>query len=218
MKRLFIIAAVLGLLPIAAFAQDAVQEGEQPDQAVEQTQAQPTPQGQLQQQIQGRIADLYLSSFREEVELTDEQVLKLSPDIRQFIQGSFRLANRRRVLNERQAQLLSQPNPSRTDVQMLNEQRARMETEAATLESRFLRRHEADLSERQMLLVSVFNRKFFNERLPRLLDQARAAAGNRGLRQQQPPGTAGRANRGQNPARDRVPARQDKTFGSSQQR
>jgi len=172
MRRLFMAIAIAGLLTMSALAQVT-------DVSPEQKQA---------QQIQQRIAELYVSDFRNEVQLTDDQFLKLGPNIRQFIMNRFKNAERRRDLTQQREQLLGQPNPSDADVQKLNEDTAQFERQSAMAEANFLGRIRSELTPRQQLLIPQFNRKFFDERLPDLLRRARELAGP--PRGQKDPGAA----------------------------
>jgi hypothetical protein len=138
------------------------------------------------------------------VELTDDQFIQLRPVIRQFIELRFQRANQRENLKQRQELLLSQPSPSDADVQQLTEERSRFESEMATLENRFIARlrSTSELSPRQALLISKFNRTFFDERLPGYIQRARAAAAApRGQPQRPAAAARGNANRGREPAR-----------------
>jgi hypothetical protein len=182
MKRLCLIVVISGVLNVPAFAQTAAQ-GDVPREApVEQT---PLPENQARQ-LQQRIVDFYLSDFRREVELSDDQFLALAPEIRRFMQMSFRVANQRRALRERQNQMLKQPVLSEAEVQRLTEQQAQLDAEAGTLETRLIRRLQAQLTDRQILLVRPFNMRFFNETLPRLVERARDRATLRGQRPERP--------------------------------
>jgi hypothetical protein len=98
----------------------------------------------------------------------------------------FRFANTRKTLDERQAQLLSQPNASNADIQKLNEEVSKLDADTATWEGRLVQRLQTELggeyqlSERQILALRTYNRRFFNERLPNVLEQMRAGAAPRG--------------------------------------
>jgi hypothetical protein len=182
MKRLCLIVVISGVLNVPAFAQTAAQENVPREAPVEQT---PLPENQARQ-LQQRIVDFYLSDFRREVELSDDQFLALAPEIRRFMQMSFRVANQRRALRERQNQMLKQPVLSEAEVQRLTEQQAQLDAEAGTLETRLIRRLQAQLTDRQILLVRPFNMRFFNETLPRLVERARDRATLRGQRPERP--------------------------------
>ena len=197
MKRLLILTAIFSALMVPAFAQ------------VDETQLAPAdsrrdarPEPRQAQQLQQQITDLYLSDFKNEVELTDEQFLKLNNPLREFMRRRFQAPQQRQALNQRLQQLLSQPNPSETDVQQLTDEIAQHDRETGTLEARFLARMGNELSPRQRLLFTQFNQKFFSEKLPGLISQAgeRNAAANQGQRQRP-------AARGQNPNRPNIQTR-----------
>lgn len=182
MKRLCLIVVISGVLTVPAFAQTAAQEEVPPEAPVEQA---PLPENQARQ-LQQRIVDFYLSDFRREVELSDDQFLALAPEIRRFMQMRFRVANQRRALLERQNQMLKQPVLSEAEVQRLTEQQAQLDAEEGTLETRLIRRLRAQLTDRQILLVRPFNMRFFGETLPGLLERARDRATLRGQRPERP--------------------------------
>ena len=182
MKRLSIIVVTIALLSsISAFAQGGPRDLAGRGDTAERPQA----------QLQKSIADLYLANFKDEVGLSDEQFLKVRPLVLRFIQMRFQAANQKRILEERQDQLLSQPNPSEAEIQKLNEELTKLD-EAATLDGRFMRNLQPELSERQRLLAFAFHRKFINEKLPMMLERLRAA--NAAPQKQQRPAAAGRAN------------------------
>jgi hypothetical protein len=195
-KPLAAIAAVFCFLGTCAYAQALRTENTQ-QRLVS------NPETAQMQQVRQGIVDLYLSDFRREVELTEEQFLKLNPLIREFIQERFRRANQRQQLKQRQDHLLSQRNPGEADVQRLSEDQERFESETATLENRFVAGMRSDLTARQALLVRRFNRTFFEEKLPGLIERARVAAAEATRGQQQRPA----ATRGGNPNRRKEPAR-----------
>jgi hypothetical protein len=203
MKRLYAIAIVLGLLSVPAFGQ-AIQP--ETDQRAAAAGSDPAQLRQLQQ----RITSLYLSDFRNSVELTEEQFIQLEPVIRQFIQMRFERANQRELLKQRQEFLLNQTEPSDGDVKQLAEDQANFERQTANQESRFIERlrSAAELSPRQALLVPRFNRAFFDERLPQIIERAREAAAAPRGQPQRPAAARGNANRG------REPARSGNAFGS----
>jgi hypothetical protein len=193
MKRLGVFVIIL-FLTTSAFAQ---QVG--PRELSGQAGAVEQPQAQLQRSI----IVLYLSDLRNELELTEEQFLKAEPVIRQFIQMRFKNANQRKSLDERQGQLLNEPNASPADLQKLNEDLTVFERQTANWDGQFIKRLQGELSnqelsERQILLLRGFNRRFFNEKLPTLVERARAENVAKG--QQQRPAAA-RANQNRkNPA------------------
>src|SRR5262245_22111721 len=111
MKRLALVLASLSLLAVSAFAQNGPRNVAGRGEAADRQQA----------QLQNRIADFNLVNFKEEVGLSDDQLLKVGPKIRRFILNRFQAANQRRILEERQDQLLRQPNASDADLQKLNQ-------------------------------------------------------------------------------------------------
>ena len=191
MKRLRMIFPIIALMASAAFAQEGPRTlagvGEKPER----------PQAQLQ----NGIADLYLASFRERVGLSDEQFLRVRPMVRRFIQNRFQVANQRRILEERQAQLLSQSNASEAEIQKLNDDLSSLD-EAAAIDGRFMRNLQRELSPRQALLAREFHRQFISERLPLMLERLRAAQADPNGKGERP-GRANQQNRkdqGQRPA------------------
>jgi len=165
-----------------------------------QTDAVEQPQPQAQAPLERSVAQLYLSLIRNDVELTDEQFLRAAPVIQQFIRQKFANASQKNALDERQKQLLSQPNASEADFQKLNEEATRLNGETSTWEGRMARRlqnamgnPQLQLSERQLAALSSFNKWFFTEKLPTVVEQARVNAGGV-KRQQQRPAAAGRPN------------------------
>jgi hypothetical protein len=173
------------------------------------------PQNQLQQ-IQQSLADLYLSDFRSQIELNEDQFLSVAPIIRQFMQMRFRAANRRENLNQRLNRLLSQSNPSETQVQQLIDEKAQLESQSAGMEVWFVNTIRPYLTTRQVPRVLDFNRTFFNERLPDLIGRAREMAASRGQRQQQRqqqrPAEAARPNTRQNSNRPANQSQQGDAF------
>lgn len=172
MTRFLIIAAVAGLLTMPAFGQvDPVdaEPTEQREARPEAAQAQPVQQQRIQQQI----TDLYVSDFRNDVQLSDDQFLKLNSGIRNFMRMQFETARRRQAFKQQIDQLMNQPNPSETDVQRLIDAKNQFDREAATSETRFLTRIGNELSPAQKVRVMEFNRKFMGEKLPGLIQQAR---------------------------------------------
>ena len=182
MKRFFMIVAVAASLTVSAFAQVDPLNAAVGDDALTQTPA---------QRVQQQIIDLYLSDFRTDVGLSEEQFLKVSPVLRQFVRNRFQAARSRADLDQQLTRLLSQPNSSEADIQRLTADRAKVETEAATMEARLVNRLRPDLTARQAALVFQFNTRF-NERLRGVVDQVRANAAARGQRQR--PGAAARPN------------------------
>ena len=190
MRRAFIAAVVAGFLRVSAFAQ--VDSAEPP--ASERLNAR--PEATQAQRIQEQITDLYLSDFKNEVGLTDEQFLKLNMPLRRFMRMRFQAPARRQELNQQLERLLSQPNPSEEDVQKLTEEIAQHDREVGSMDARFLANFGSELLPRQRLLLQQFNRKFFNEKLPGLVNQARErnAAAGQGQRQRPAAGAAAKQN------------------------
>jgi len=185
MKRAIMIAAVVGLLTVSAFAQVNPPEAETTDQREVRTEP---AQGQ---QIQRQITELYIADFKNEVQLSDEQFMKLNPGIRNFMQRQFEAARQRQAFKQKLTQLMEQPNPSESEVTELINAKNQFERDAATMETRFLTRIGAELSPRQQVRVMEFNRRFMNEKLPGLIQQARDRTANPAARnrnaQQAPP-------------------------------
>ena len=182
MRCLCLIVVICGLLTVPAYARTEAQEDVPREAPVEQA---PLPENQARQ-LQQLIVDFYLSDFRREVTLSDDQFLALAPEIRRFMQMRFRVANQRRMLLERQNQMLKQPSLSDAEVRRLTEQQAQLDAEAGTLETRLIRRLRGQLTDRQILLVRPFNMRFFNETLPGLVERARDRATTRGQRPERP--------------------------------
>jgi len=178
MKHLALVLAAFGFLAVSAFAQNG------PRTLAGRGDAADRPQAQLQ----NRIADFYLVNFKEEVGLSNDQLLRVGPKIRRFILNRFQAANQRRILEERQDQLLSQPDASDADLQKLNQDIANLE-DASIIDRRFLKNLEPELSERQLALARQFHKRFISEKLPMILEQLReeraAARGRPGGRPNQ---------------------------------
>ena len=194
MKRAIMIAVVVSLLAVSAFAQVNPPDAETTDQR------EVRPEAAQGQQIQRQITDLYIADFKSEVQLSDEQFMKLNPGIRNFMQMQFQTARRRQAFNQQLTQLMEQPNPSENDVTELINARNQFEREAATMETRFLTRIGAELSPKQRVRVMEFNRRFMNEKLPGLVQQARdrtanPAARNRNVQKAPPAVVRPNANR-----------------------
>jgi hypothetical protein len=180
MKRLGGLAIIL-LLSAPAFARqggprDLAGKGETLDQS--------------QVQLQRSVTQLYIFRLQSEVGLSDEQFVRSRQIIQNFIGMRFRMANTKKTLEERQVQLLSQPNASDADIKKLNEDVSRLDAETGTWEGRLVQRLQTELggdyqlSDRQILALRTYNKRFFNERLPNLVEQMRAGAPPRG--QQRP--------------------------------
>jgi hypothetical protein len=178
MKRLALVLASLSFLTVSAFAQNGPRSLGGRGDAADRPQA----------QLQNRIADFYLVNFKEEVGLSNDQLLRVGPKIRRFILNRFQAANQRRILEERQDQLLSQPDASDADLQKLNQDIANLE-DASIIDRRFLKNLEPELSERQLALARQFHKRFISEKLPMILEQLReeraAARGRPGGRPNQ---------------------------------
>jgi len=192
MNRFGAILALL-LLSLPAFAQEGPRSLAGPTDTVDDSQA----------QLQKSVTQLYFSGLQNKLGLTDGQFLRSRQAIQNFIGMRFRNANQRKNLDERQEQILKQLNASEADIQKLNEDESKLAGEIATWETRLIRKLQNDLgadqqlSERQILALRTYNKEFFTERLPNLLEQVRA--GNLPLKgQQRPPVARGNQNqRGQ---------------------
>ena len=164
MKRLGMILPIIALMASAAFAQQGPRElagvGDKPERS--------------QAQLQNTIADLYLANFKERVGLSDDQFLRVRPMVRRFIQNRFQVANQRRILEDRQAQLLNQSNASEAEIQKLNDDLSSLD-EAGAIDGRFMKNLQRELSPRQGALAREFHKQFINERLPLMLERLRAA-------------------------------------------
>ena len=190
MKRLGMILPVIALLATAAFAQQGPRElagvGDKPERS--------------QAQLQNTITDLYLANFKERVGLSDDQFLRVRPMVRRFIQNRFQVANQRRILEERQAQLLNQSNASEAEIQKLNDDLSSLD-EAGAIDGRFMKNLQRELSPRQGALAREFHKEFINERLPLMLERLRAAQAdpNRGERAAARANQQNRKDQGQSP-------------------
>src|SRR5262245_4368270 len=103
MNRIGTILVIL-LAASSAFAQ----QGGPRSLAGQQSDTVEEPQAQLQKSV----TQLYVFGLQNEVGLSDGQFLKARQTIQQFIGMRFRYANQKRNLDERENQLLSQPNAS----------------------------------------------------------------------------------------------------------
>jgi len=164
MKRLGMILPIIALMASAAFAQQGPRELAGVADKPERSQA----------QLQNTIADLYLANFKERVGLSDDQFLRVRPMVRRFIQNRFQVANQRRILEERQAQLLNQSNAPEAEIQKLNDDLSSLD-EAGAIDGRFMKNLQRELSPRQGALAREFHKQFINERLPLMLERLRAA-------------------------------------------
>jgi hypothetical protein len=183
MKRLGMIIAITSVFAVSAFGQ-----GPRALNGGDVVADRPLPQ------LQKGIIELYLANFRNEVGLSDDQFLRVSPLVTRFVNARFQNANQRRMLEERQTELLSQPNPAEADIQKLNEDLARLE-EGGVIDKRLIKNLQPELTPRQSLLASEFHRQFITERLPMLLERLRAAQANNPKAQER---QANRANQQQN--------------------
>jgi len=178
------------VLIVAVFAVSAFGQG--PRALAGSEAAAERPQAQLQQQI----ADLYLANFKAQVGLDDDQFLVVRPLVLRFINQRFQNANQRKTLEDRQAQLLSQPDPSETEIQTLNEDLSKLD-DGGAIDKRFLNNLQTRLQPRQSLLAREFHKGFINETLPMVLERLRAAQANAPKGPRQRPADA-RANQQQN--------------------
>jgi hypothetical protein len=195
MSRLGVFVIVL-FLTTSAFAQEAgPRDLEGQAGAIEQPQA----------QLQRSVIMLYLSDLRNEVGLTEDQFLKAEPVIREFIQRRFRNANQRNNLEKRQGQLLNQPDASPAELQKLNEDFIQLDRQAGNWDTQFVNRLQGELSNRelslrQIVLLRDFNKRFFNEKLPTLVERIRSENVVKGQQQQQRPAAARADQNRKNPA------------------
>jgi hypothetical protein len=177
----FGILLITGLLAIPALTGIAKagprQQQQRPAQA-QQNQVQ--NQQQQQNRVQQLIADVYVNKFQNTLGLSDEQFLRVGTSIRQFIQTQFRVANQRNILNQRRTQLLEQTDPPEAEVRQLSEDTAQLQRTVGNMETNFVARIQAELTNRQILLVRDFNSRFFEEELPKLIETVRAEVEARG--------------------------------------
>jgi hypothetical protein len=177
MKQCGLILVLAGLLALPAVAQV---QGPRPNIGAGQGQQNPqrpnapTPEQQQQNQLLASIENFYISGFRRDVELTDDQFIKINGFVQQFIRMRFRAAMGRENLSQRLDQLRSQPNPSVDDIANLTVEKALVDANYAKLEPDFLNKIRADIRSNQILLVLAFNEKFFEKQLPELIAQVRA--------------------------------------------
>jgi hypothetical protein len=185
MKRVVLFVSIMGVFAVSAF-------GQGPRALAGSATAAERPQAQIQQQI----ADLYLANFKAQVGLDDDQFLVVRPLVLRFINQRFDNANKRKVLEDRQAQLLSQADPSETEIQTLNEDLSKLD-DGGAIDKRFLNNLQTRLPPRQSLVAREFHKSFINETLPMVLERLRAAQANAPKGQQQRPADA-RPNQQQN--------------------
>jgi chromosome segregation ATPase len=179
MRRAFIAAVVAGCLHLSAFAQVDPAEPPPADRP------NARPEAAQVQKIQEQITDFYLSDFRNELGLTEEQFFSLNQPLRQFMRMRFQAPARRQEMNQRLDQLLSQPNPPEAEVQKLTKEIAQFDRQMGNQEERFLAAFGSELSTRQQAQLLQFNRRFFNEKLPGLIRQARERNAAQAQRQAQ---------------------------------
>lgn len=185
MKRVVMLVLLVALTGVSAF-------GQGPRALAGSEAAAERPQAQLQQQI----AALYLANFKAQVGLDDDQFLAVRPLVIRFMNQRFQNANQRKTLEDRQAQLLSQPDASETEIQALNENLNKLD-DGGTIDKRFMKNLEARLTLRQTLLAREFHKSFINETLPQTLERLRAGQANAPKNQPQRPADA-RPNQQQN--------------------
>jgi hypothetical protein len=210
MKRFGLLFTLAGLFALPALAEKTAAEPQQavrPNvRAAQQQQSvppqRPNAQQQLQNQIRVTISDYYKRKFQEAVELSDEQFIKMSFFIQSFIDMRFNAAMRRDAINQRLEQLQGQPNPSESDVEELILQKTIVDNNFGNMENQFLNKIRPDLKPGQAVRVLTFNRKFFDEDLPGLIEQVRATTQqrlqeppNQRLNNPNRPGNALRGNR-----------------------
>jgi hypothetical protein len=186
MKRFRLLFTLAGLLVLPTLAEEAVAGPRQLRPNVRAAQQQqidaqqrPNAQQQIQNQIRVTISDYYKKKFQEAVELSDEQTIKMSFFIQSFIDMRFNAAMRRDAINQRLEQLQAQPNPSESDVEELILQKTLVDNNFGNMENQFLNKIRPDLKPGQAVRVLTFNRKFFDEDLPGLIEQVRSTTQQR---------------------------------------
>jgi len=183
MIRLASIVAVLGLSAVTALAVP-------PQQQQQQQLPLRTPEQLQQNQIQDLVGTFYVSEVRTAVELTDDQFLKLGPLMKRFVTMRFNVAARREALSRRIDQLSAQSNLSEDDLSQLLTEKTQVDRNWGNMEVNLLEKLRPDLNTRQVTLFLRFNKRFFEERLPELIEKARAATAavrsQQGLPQQRP--------------------------------
>ena len=167
--------------------QQAAQPGQNPQQ---------TPQARMQNQMRVIISNFYSTKFREALELTDEQFIKMSFFIQSFIDMRFNAAMRRDAINRQLEQLQSQPNPSLEAVEELVAAKVVLDNNFGNMQNQFFQKIRPDLKPGQILKFLSFNTKFFEEDLPKLIEQARQNAPQG--RQEQAPVRPNQQNQRQN--------------------
>jgi hypothetical protein len=187
-KRLVSIVVLTGLFALPGLAQgQAARPLARAGQGQQQNEpARPNVQQRQQNQLRQSITNLYLTNFRTEVKLTEDQFLKIERFIQQFIQNRFMVAIERDAVNQELDQLLNQANPSSEAVDTAIAKKTRIDRAFVNMEPQFMERIRADLTDTQRTLFYVFNRKFFDEKLPDLIERARAQTGTQAPPQVRP--------------------------------
>jgi hypothetical protein len=112
------------------------------------------------QQVLNIVADVYISRFRTEVGLSDEQFIDLSMILREMVRRRFMLAQRRDELIKQQEQMIGQ-NTSEEEYRQLKRQLDDVENQLNNIPRNFfVNRIEPRLTRNQSLLAQQFNRKF----------------------------------------------------------
>lgn len=135
--------------------------------------AQQQPAAQARQRIQRSIEDFYIVNFSSAIGPSEQQQMTLFPILRQYVARRFMLAQQRAELTQEIDQLLAQ-RPSDAEVQKILDRRTELDTQALRAEQMFRNRVIPNLTPVQRLRVLDFQMKFFEETLPRLIEQARA--------------------------------------------
>ena len=136
------------------------------------------PRAAKQAPLQNSIVDLYLSDLKNEVGLSDDQFLKVRADCPAGSSSSrFQSPIRDRILDERQDQLLSQPNPSlRPNLQKLNDDLASLDDGSGRWRSRSCRNLQRAISpSTQAACARISTDSSSDEKLPSMLERLRAA-------------------------------------------
>jgi hypothetical protein len=178
-KRLVSIVVLTGLFALPGLAQgQAARPLARAGQGQQQNEpARPNVQQRQQNQLRQSITNLYLTNFRTEVRLTEDQFLKIERFIQQFIQNRFMVAIERDAVNQELDQLLNQANPSSEAVDAAIAKKTRIDRAFVNMEPTFMEKIRADLTDTQRTLFYIFNRNFFDEKLPGLIERAKAQTG-----------------------------------------
>jgi hypothetical protein len=160
---------------VAVSAEGKAPQQQRPLQQLKQQQPPPGPEQRQQQEILGKITDLYVHQFNAAMELTDEQFLKINPLLRQYLQMRYNGATISRDIDQQIERLSSQPNPPEDETQRLIEAKAQLERRTANQNSTLLDKilMEISLSPKQRLNFLNFQKTFFEEKLPKIIDMAR---------------------------------------------